>query len=106
MKQVMTGGQLEFWEESFADFAEQDRRYEGKNEVTTANPTIVELGPESGTAEIEYCVDMSQTRAFASDGAPLDKDGDYQSGVAGLVWVDGRWKVAGFTPESGVVASC
>ncbi len=106
MKRTMTGTQLDFWEKFFADFAKQDRYYEGENLVTGANATLVEIGPESGTAEIEYCVDMSDTTAFESNGDPLVKDGDYQSGVAGLVWIDGRWKVAGFTPESGVVPSC
>lgn len=106
MQRTMTGSQLEFWEKFCADFAAQDRQFEGENVVTAANPRMVQVGPDSGTAEIEYRVDMSGTTAFESNGDPLVKDGDYQSGVSGLLWVDGRCKVAGFTPESGVVPLC
>ena len=106
MKQVMNGSQLDFWERVFADFDEQERRYEGENVVTGANPTFVRIGPDNGDAEVSFCVDMSETRAFEADGSPLDKDGDYQEGVAGMKWVDGRWKVVGFTPETGFVSSC
>lgn len=106
MMEVMLGGQLAFWEETFARFDELDRRYEGENVVTSATPVFVDLGPDSGDAEVKFCVDMSGTTAFESDGSPMVKDGYFQEGVAGMTWIDGRWKVAGFTKESGVVSSC
>ncbi|MEO7588358.1 MAG: hypothetical protein ABIS84_10060 [Arachnia sp.] len=106
MRETMTGQMLTFWETAFADWSERGRRYEGSNVVTGATVDGVVLAADSGQATVRFCVDMSATRAFEANDDPLKKDGNFQEGVALLEWVDGRWKVSGFTPESGVVPSC
>lgn len=95
MLRVMTGQQLSFWSETFAKWKADGNRYEGVNVVLYANPKQVSLSEAGGVADVEFCVDMRNTRAFDADGNPLNKDGRYQSGVAVLEWVEGAWKVAG-----------
>lgn len=106
MKKTMTGEQLDFWEKSFGNWEEQGRRFEGENQVTWATVAFAAIGSDSGQADVEFCVDMSETRAFESNGDALTKDGDFQKGVAGLEWADNRWKVAGFKEETAYVTSC
>lgn len=106
MRDTMTGNQLQYWTDAFAKFKEAENSYEGRNVVVYANPKSVALKPDGGEAQVEYCVDMSQTKAFDVDGRPLTKEGLFQKGTAGLLWEKGRWKVAGFLAGSGFVASC
>ena len=106
MLRVMAGQQLDFWASHFADWKAQGHRYEGVNRVLYANPAEASLSPDGGVAEIDFCVDMTATRAYTADGDPLPKDGGFQSGVAVLQWIDGTWKVAGHREGTGNKDQC
>lgn len=106
MRDTMTGDQLTYWVDAFAKFKAAENSYSGQNKVVYATTKSVALKPDDGTATVEFCVDMSQTRAVDVDGRPLKKEGLFQKGVAGLLWREGRWKVAGFLEGTGFVAQC
>lgn len=96
MERIMTSGQLDYWVNAFSNWKEKGHRYEGVNRVLYATSKLVSLEADGGVADVEFCVDMSGTRAFDAQDNPLHKDGLYQSGVAVLEWIDGGWKVAGY----------
>lgn len=107
MRRTLDQAQLDYWVSYAQDFASKGWKQTGDHVVVYANPTQVAIGPDTGSAVVEACVDSSAVGAVDANGKALNRTSkNYQIGQATMAWIDGTWKVTGTQGAPTFADSC